>query len=196
LPTVNREFEALCQIAPDNRLQLELGDGKQIEQAYRWMDEIAYVDTQGKAHQVSVLECLETKPGDEDKRQTTKFKWLTNFVPTVRTVSILANEGGRLRWKIENEGFNAQKNGGFELEHSYSQHETAAKVFYFLLQIAHLLFQLLEKGSLFRQAFPKGVGSLRNIAFRLLEAWRNLRLSTKGFLSLFNGRFQIRFDSS
>jgi hypothetical protein len=196
LPTVNREFEALCQIAPDNRLQLELGKKKEIEQAYRWMDEIAYVDTRGKEHRVSVLECLETKPGDQGKRQTTKFKWLTNFAPSVRTVSLLANEGGRLRWKIENEGFNAQKNGGFELEHAYSQDETAAKVFYCLLQIAHILFQLVEKGSLFRQAFPNGVGSLKNIAFRLLEAWRNLQLSTKGFLSLFNGRFQIRFDSS
>jgi len=190
LPTVNQEFEALCQIAPDNRLHLELGKQKELEQAYRWMDEIAYVDTRGKEHQVSVLECLETKPG------TTKFKWLTNFAPSVRTVSILANEGGRLRWKIENEGFNAQKNGGFELEHPYSQDETAAKVFYYLLQVAHILFQLVEKGSLFRQAFPNGVGSLRNIAFRLLEAWRNLRLSTRGFLNLFKGRFQIRFDSS
>jgi hypothetical protein len=82
------------------------------------------------------------------------------------------------------------------LEHPYSQDETAAKVFYYLLQVAHILFQLVEKGSLFRQAFPNGVGSLKNIAFRLLEAWRNLQLSTKGFLSLFNGRFQIRFDSS
>ncbi|MHA1939715.1 MAG: hypothetical protein ACW97O_16035 [Candidatus Thorarchaeota archaeon] len=196
LPSVNREFEALCQIAPDNRLQLELGKKKEIEQAYRWMDEIAYVDTQSKEHQVSVLECLETKPGDQGEKQTTKFKWLTNFTPSIRTVSILANEGGRLRWKIENEGFNAQKNGGFELEHAYSQHETAAKVFYYLLQVAHVLFQLLEKGSLFRQAFPNGVGSLKNIAFHLLEAWRNLQLTTTGFLSLFNGRFQIRFDSS
>ena len=196
LPSINREFEALCQIAPDNRLQLELGKRKEIEQAYRWMDEIAYVDTQGKEHLVSVLECLETKPGDQGERQTTKFKWLTNFTPSIRTVSLLANEGGRLRWKIENEGFNAQKNGGFELEHAYSQHETAAKVFYYLLQVAHVLFQLLEKGSLFRQAFPDGVGALKNIAFHLLEAWRNLRLSTQGFLSLFNGRFQIRFDSS
>jgi hypothetical protein len=196
LPTVNQEFEALCQLAPDNRLQLELGKEQEIEQAYRWMDEIAYVDTRGKEHRVSVLECLETKAGDQGERQTTKFKWLTNFAPSVRTVSILANEGGRLRWKIENEGFNAQKNGGFELEHPYSQDETAAKVFYYLLQVAHILFQLVEKGSLFRQAFPHGVGSLKNVAFRLLEAWRNLRLSTKGFLNLFKGRFQIRFDSS
>lgn len=196
LPTVNQEFEALCQIAPDHRLLLASGKQQEMEQAYRWMDEIAYVDTQGKEHQVSVLECLETKAGHQGEMQTTKFKWLTNFVPSIRTVSILANQGGRLRWKIENEGFNAQKNGGFELEHAYSQHETAAKVFYYLLQIAHILFQLVEKGSLFRQAFPHGVGSLKNIAFRLLEAWRNLQLSTTGFLSLFNGRFQIRFDSS
>jgi hypothetical protein len=55
---------------------------------------------------------------------------------------------------------------------------TAAKVFYYLLQIAHLIFQLVEKGSLFRQAFPNGVGSLKNIAFRLLEAWRNLQFQT------------------
>ena len=196
LPTVHQEFEALCQIAPDNRLHLEFGKKQEIEQDYRWMDEIAYVDTQGKEHQLSVLECLETKPNKQGKKKPTKFKWLTNFDLTIRTVNVLANEGGRLRWKIENEGFNVQKNGGFELEHAYSEDEIAAKIFYFLLQIAHLIFQLVEKGSLFRQAFPAGVGSLKNIAFRLLEAWRNLRLNTTGLVNLFNGKFQIRFDSS
>ena len=82
------------------------------------------------------------------------------------------------------------------MAHAYTQDETASKIFYLLLQMAHILFQLVAKGSLFRQAFPKGVGSLQNIAFRFLEAWRNLRLDTKGFLMLFNGKFQIRFDSS
>jgi len=39
----------------------------------------------------------------------------------------------RLRWKIENEGFNVQKNlGGFNLEHPYSQDPNASKVFYLL----------------------------------------------------------------
>jgi len=96
--------------------------------------------------------------------------WLTNFSITVRNVDTLANHGGRLRWKIEYEGFNVQKSGGFNLEHPYSQNENAGNVFYYLLQIAYLLFQLMEKGSLFRKSFPKGVGSLKNIAFRLLEA--------------------------
>jgi hypothetical protein len=196
LSTVNQEFEALCQITPENQLHLVFDKRQKIEQDYRWMDEIAYLDSEGQEHELSVLECVETKPDGAGGKQRTKFKWLTNFELDERTVSVLANKGARLRWKIENEGFNGQKTGGFELEHAYSQDETASKIFYFLLQIAHIIFQLVAKGSLFRKAFPNGVGALKNIAFRLLEAWRNLWLNTKGWLSLFEGRFQIRFDSS
>lgn len=60
-------------------------------------------------------------------------------------------------------------------------------------QIAHLLAQLIEKGSLFRQAFPAGVGSAQNIAFRLLEAWRNRRLRADQIQEMLNIRRQIRF---
>jgi len=62
-----------------------------------------------------------------------------------------------------------------------------------LLQIAHLLSQLIEHGSLFRKAFPNGVGSAKNIAFRLLEAWRNLRLTPDDVQRLLAARIQIRF---
>ena len=103
------------------------------------------------------MECRETKPA-EGQLRTTKFKWVTNFHPTTKNVQELAANGGRIRWKIENEGFNVQKNGGFELEHAYSQSETAAKIFYFLLQIAHLLFQLIERGSLLKQVVRDGCG--------------------------------------
>ena len=145
---------------------------------------------------LNVVTCEESKPTRRGDTSTSTFKWLTNFIPTAHNVDTLANQAGRLRWKIENEGFNIQKNGGFNLQHPYSQDVTARKVFYYLLQIAHLLFQLLEKGSLFRQAFPQGVGSLKNIAFHLLEAWRNLRLTPKAFCHLYSGRYQIRIDSS
>ncbi len=53
---------------------------------------------------------------------------------------------GRLRWCIENEGFNTQKNGGYNLEHKFSRKELwAKKNYYELLQIAHLINQLAEK---------------------------------------------------
>ena len=197
LSSVNEEFEYLMSVSPENHKQLVVGGAKQVSQTYRWMNGIDYIDSQGEEHRLNVLECVETyrePPGEPFVSK--KHKWLTNFLPISRNVTTLANDGGRLRWKIENEGFNIQKNGGFNLEHPYSQDENARKVFYYLLQIAYLFFQLMEKGSLFRNAFPNGVGSLKNIADRLLEAWRNLRLDDQEFISLYSGKFQIRFDSS
>lgn len=50
---------------------------------------------------------------------------------------------GRLRWKIENEGFNTQKHLGYYLHHKYSRQSVATlHVYYVLLQIAHLINQL------------------------------------------------------
>ena len=53
---------------------------------------------------------------------------------------------GRQRWKIENEGFNMQKNGTFDIEHIYSMNYNAMKAHYFFIQFAHTIRQLLEKG--------------------------------------------------
>ena len=196
LPQVHRTYNLVLSQTPENRKQICLGQQQEILQEFHWGRQIDYRDSQDRHHTLNMLVCKETRPTRQGNTHTTTFKWLTNFIPTARNVDTLANQGGRLRWKVENEGFNIQKNGGFHLEHPYSQNDTARKVFYFLLQIAYLIFQLLEKGSLFRKAFPQGVGSLRNIAFRLLEAWRNLRLSPADFCALYQDRYQIRFDSS
>jgi hypothetical protein len=194
LPNVHRRFEAVMPRLPENHKQVRLGKVGQTRQSYRWAWGLEYRDSRDRLHYLNLLECLDQT--DAQREKPTKYLWLTNFTPTARNVDILANQGGRLRWKIENEGFNVQKNGGFNLEHPYSQNENARKVFYLLLQIAHLIAQLMEKGSLLRQAFPQGWGSAKNLAFRLLEAWRNLRLSLDEWVSLYGGRYQIRFDTS
>ena len=62
--------------------------------------------------------------------------------------------------------------------------------------MAHLLAQLLYKGSLLKRMFPSGFGSAKNLAFRLLEAWRNCRMSQAAITALLQTRFQIRFDTS
>jgi hypothetical protein len=196
LPNVHRTYEAVLPQVPENHKRLRLGQQHEIVQDYRWVTHIEYVDSEKRSHRLQLLSCEETKPNKLGGSSTSRHKWLTNFIPTKTNVDTLANHGGRLRWKIENEGFNVQKNHGFNLEHPYSQDGNARKIFYFLLQIAYMIFLLMEKGSLFRNAFPDGVGSLKNIAFRLLEAWRNLRLSPAGFLNLYKGRYYIRLDSS
>ena len=87
-----------------------------------------------------------------------------------------------------------QKNGGYALEHAYTRNAVSAKVFYLLLQLAHTLAQLIERGSLFRQAFPAGVGSAKNLAWRLLEAWRNVRLNSQLIDHMLSACVQIRFQ--
>jgi hypothetical protein len=196
LLNVHRSFNTVLPHVPENHKRLLLGQMREVVQDYRWVDRIKYEDSQDRIHYLNMITCQETKLDRYGKANTTTFKWLTNFISTKNNVDTLGNQGGRFRWKIENEGFNIQKNGGFNLEHPYSFDSTARKVFYLLLQIAYMIFLLMAKGSLFRNAFPNGVGSHKNIAFRLLEAWRNLRLSPAAFHNLYKGRYYIRFDSS
>ena len=103
------------------------------------------------------------------------WSWVTSLEVSHQTVVEVATNGGRQRWRTENEGFNTQKNSGLNLEHAYSHTCWAAN--HRRLQIAHLLLQLLEKGSLLRHlAREQGkrtavelFGSLKNMAQRLLE---------------------------
>jgi len=196
LSSVHQELDALMPLAPENHLTVHTGVQQEIKQVFRWINDISYLDSEKLEHTISVMECLETCPDSKGERKTTRFKWVTNLTVKTNNIRILTNQGGRLRWKIENEGFNVQKNGGYALEHAYSRDPTAAKVFYYILQIAHILAQLTEYGSLFRKAFPAGVGSAKNIAFCLLEAWRNLRLRTGQLEQVLSARVQIRLDTS
>ena len=143
-----------------------------------------------------MIECLETKPDKEGQKKTTKFKWVTNCHVSRKNVTTLSNDGGRMRWKIENEGFNVQKTGGYELEHAYTNHPNSAKVFYLLLQIAHLLAQLLTKPPCLKGISSMGWAQQKTLAFRLLEAWRNVRMDQADITAILRQRFQIRFDSS
>ena len=62
LPSVHQDFEALTQLAPENRLHFTPSGYPPVTQ---------------------------------------DFRWESNFNVTPTTVLTLANQGGRLRWKIE-----------------------------------------------------------------------------------------------
>ncbi|MCA1959400.1 MAG: hypothetical protein LDL33_01290, partial [Desulfomonile sp.] len=69
----------------------------------------------------------------------------------------------------------------------------AAKIFYYLLQIAHTITQLLYNGSLLGRAERKALGALKNLAYRLLEAWRKASLTKAALRQIMYARIQIRF---
>lgn len=193
LPDINQEFESLLKMAPDCLCQIDRENG--ARQVYRWMNGLTYTDSNLDQHLLGVLESVQTSPPGVGKETTNKYKWITNFTLISGNLRKLS-DAGRSRWKIENEGFNLQKNGGYRLEHPYSQDDVAHKIFYLLLQMAFTIFQLMAKGSLFRTAFPKGLGSLKNIAFRFLDAWRNLRCDVRQLDFIFFGHYHIRLDTS
>lgn len=76
-----------------------------------------------------------------------RFGHVTNFTISDQTLKTI-NYAGRLRWKIENEGFNDQKNSGYNLKHKYSRTSfVATQNYYQCLQIAHMINQLAYKAN-------------------------------------------------
>ena len=81
-----------------------------------------------------------------EEKQNTEFTYITDLSVSDQNIEETINLG-RKRWKIENEGFNMQKHGTFNISHLYSKNQNAIKVHYLLIQIAHIIRQLLENGS-------------------------------------------------
>lgn len=86
------------------------------------------------------------------------------------------SKAGRSRWKIENEGFNNQKNIRYNITHACSLNNNAMKNHYLLVQIADIIRQLLENGS---EALKKLDLGIKEISSRLLESFRRDPLTTE-----------------
>lgn len=193
LPSVNQEFHALSALQPVNRRSWRTGTKREIRQDFRWVDDVLYTDSEKREHTLQVIECVETKPDSQGAITRSTWRWITNHKVKQSNVIALANTGGRDRWKIENQGFKAQKRGGYELEHPYTADPHAAKIFSFLLQIAHMLAQLMYRGSLLGKAGRHALGAQKNLAKLLLEAWRNRSISPAEIREISTRRFQVRF---
>jgi hypothetical protein len=189
LPALWTDYQALLNLCPGNRKTHCADEG--VKQTLAWVGQLEHVDDQKRQHRVNAFQCRE-----ETATKTALFAWLTNWSITSDTVVALANLGGRCRWKIENEGFNIQKNGGFNLEHAYSTGERQIRNFYVLLQIAHMLLQLVERGSLLTQEAKKLFGSLKGMARRLAESIRNVLIPADAIDSALAAKIQIRLNSS
>jgi len=177
MPDRYDEFLALKKLCPQNAL--EITDNKAI-QSYSWVNDIE--------HKGNFFDVVELNEETVDAR--TRFVWITNLKINKNNIVKIA-KGARTRWKIENEGFNIQKNRGFNLEHPYSANEVSMKNFYLLLQIAHIISQLMEKGSLLKDKIEKVFGSAANVFEQLLEDLR-----TKFIGSTFSNKpIQIRLSS-
>ena len=198
LPALWQEFQALLQLQPAQKLAAKLPD--KTRRLYRWVEHLPYPDSQERSWTLGAILCEETSPAGE----TTTFAWLTDLAVSRQSVMAIADQVGRLRVKIENEGFNVQKNSGLNLEHVFSQNWDHAKAYYYLLRIGHLFMQLLHGNSL-HLALAKQYGrhrvlalwgALKKIPQRLLEALRYFLLPEVDFDVKAAARCHISLNSS
>ena len=118
------------------------------------------IDYDGKP--VHVLRYREEKAGE-----TTEFQWLSSIRITKGNAEKMA-ETGRKRWKIENEGFNRQKNWQGSITHTCSWDDQAQKNHYLMAQISDFMKQLYEYYYLEKNGIKK---KQKNISSDLLESF-------------------------
>lgn len=113
---------------------------------------------------VNFLDYRQTDP----KGKELNFSWVTNIlISTINVIKI--TEGGRARWKIENETFNTLKNLGYNFEHNYGHGKKyLSTVLCLLMMLSFLIDQVQEICcSLFQQC--------RKFARTYYNLWANMR---------------------
>lgn len=102
-----------------------------------------------------------------------RFKWVTNLELNNKNIEemVLA---GRGRWKIENEGFNNQKNGLYSIEHLNSKNSNAMKNHYLLTQISDILMQIYLAWNPYVRELKQ---TIKNTSSGLLESFRGLTVT-------------------
>jgi hypothetical protein len=161
--------------------------GRFLLRTARWQPPVTY---HGELYHVFELE-------ETHQQEKTYFnRWISNLKPDSSNALDLA-QIGRLRWKIENEGTNTQKNGGFEMTHGFGLGGNAWKNYYLMLQVSQLLNDLVRLTDILQKATadPRSIfrilyESMRNYATRLVESLRTADIN----LDLFAGqKIQLRF---
>ena len=178
IPTLAEEFHALASMEPGQKMKAEeqVG-GYKIEAECRFVTGIAY-----QAYTINMVEYTQSDVAYP-------FVFLTDL-PVNKRNCIQTAMDGRRRWKIENEGFNAQKNHGYGITHQFSKNWNATKCHYLLIQIGHMLFQLMGVLSAVLRAAKTPLYMMAEAVRRSLQSER---LTNADIRSL-NRRIQLRIN--
>lgn len=180
LRSVWEETKSLFTLQKGNKLEVTTIKNKQEKTTkHQWATEIDY-----KGHILSLIKT------EEDNK---KYVFVTSLKITKKTATQISFSG-RLRWKIENEGFNDQKNGGYELKHKYSEVSLrATKNYYQALQIAHMINQLVVLGQKLKSYFKKKI-TIKHLWTELLSFLKYGSVDGDYIKLLLETRIQIRLE--
>lgn len=168
LKTVNRDFDGI--------ISLESGS---THKNYFLVKDYKY-----NKYTFQIVRFIETSENIEEKDKI--FTYITNLEVNDDNIKKIIHMG-RKRWKIENQGFNNQKNILFDITHMCSINYNAMQVHYLFIQFAHTIRQLLDFGSKSVISFQ---GKIKEISFSILN-----ELISKPINLIECSNFQLRFDT-
>jgi hypothetical protein len=196
LTTLWEEVRELLLFQQKNHQQEQIIKPEQgtEERYYRWVTGLTY-----QGYSLHWLECRETiiqtnKKGESEKIESI-FTHITDLSLNLHNI-VSTSRTGRLRWKIENEGFNTLKNGGYALEHKYSRVSyQATKNYYQLIQIAHLINQLMINSTRFQKVYfsTKNHPSLKSLWQNLIAVMKWAELDVDHLQVIAAQKIQVRF---
>lgn len=146
IKSISKEFHELKELEEQNK-----------KEGMKWVNDISYNER--------LIHAIEYTKEEKDKNK--KFQWITNIRISGRKAKEFVDVG-RKRWKIENEGFNIQKNHRYDITHANSLDYTAMKNHYLIIQVSDILLQLYEKGSKIIKNLKK---TIKNISSDLLNSF-------------------------
>ena len=147
----------------------ERGNGEYINH----VEEVA-----GKKETANMYRYWYETAGKDGEKEIHEFQWITNIGLTDRNLEEMTG-AGRGRWKIENEGFNNQKNGIYDIEHLNSRDSNAMKNHYLITQMADIVMQLYLAWSPLIKEINQ---SIKNTSSRLLERFRSQTVTDEDVL--------------
>lgn len=103
LPSVYKEFVGPAKLQPEQKLKERMVKPVELNRNFRWDDGIQYDDSKGREHLLNVIELHESKP-EGGQPKTTRFMWTTDLSINKGNLRQIAQNAGRNRWKIENQG--------------------------------------------------------------------------------------------
>lgn len=188
LPSVWEEVKLLLPLERANKLKVSRINKKEEEtRRYRWINQIDY-----KGYKLNWVKTTETiKTGE---KETIKIFVHLSSLKINENSAAQISFSGRMRWKIENEGFNEQKNNGYELEHKYSEVSlNASKNYYQCLQIAAMINQLLVLGQKLKR-YLKGKITIKHLWKRMLALLLYREIDREKISRSLGKKIQIRLE--
>ena len=180
IPTITKEFLSLVSMPEGNRKITEQGEKIKLTM---WENGIDY-----KGKEVNVIRQIIR---DKKTKKDSVWMWMTNRKITDKNVEKIIY-CAKSRDYIENQGFKEQKvTSGIDLEHVYSKDIKAIKVIYTIIQITHLILQIIEHSDICGE-FNKKYGSVKVFRRKFYA-----HLSEKDInIEIFQIKIQIRFNKS